>query len=211
MKNLVVFCLLFSVSCCLSGLALTAAAEEEGLQHLSTGKILEFSLSSLKESLEKISQKNERLAFENEMLRKSINDLQREKEFLTGKKDALSGGLSAPEYEKKVLQPMKIADQVARRKRTDELINVFQRDIVRLKEEIRVLEDSLSGEEFNARRRMLLEKSQESKKNLVQAEKKLKFLEQENAVPGKKIEALQKEQDDLAQEVRSLEGPFRGF
>ena len=211
MRILIGFFLLFSLGCCLSAPSPAAAAGEDRLQHLPTGKILEFSLSSLKESLEKINQKNERLAFENEMLRKSIHDLQREKEFLLGKKDSLSGTASGFERDRKILRPLKSADLMAREKRTSELIDIFQRDIERLKDEIRVLEGSLSGEGFHARQQMLFDEIRKTEKDLIRVGKKLKLLEQKNEAPKKKIEVLQKEQRDLVQEIKRLEQHRPGF
>jgi regulator of replication initiation timing len=211
MKNTTVLMLFFSLCCCATGIPSAAAAEGGGSSHLSTGKVLEFSLSSLKESLEKILQKNERLAFENEMLRKSIYDLAQEKEYLTEKKAGLSGRLPISGLEHKKLQSLRIADRLAREQRTRELISLFQRDIVRLREEVRVLEDSLNAGEFNARRKMLLDKAQKSGKDLVQAEKKFNSMQQKNKAPANKVKALQKEQNDLVREIQGLQYQLRGF
>ena len=211
MKNLTVLFLLFLLSCCAIGAPLEAATGREENQHMSTGQILEFSLSRLKESIDKTRQKNDRLAFENDMLRKSIHDLKRQKEFLAGKKAALYGGLPSSDYEKKRLQSIETGSVRNREQRTRELIDIFQRDIARLKEEVRIIEDSLEGKEFTARRQMFAQKADEGREILAQAQKKLRSLQQKNEVPEEKIKALKKEQGSLVREIENLERKLRGF
>ncbi len=188
-----------------------AATGKERIQHMPTDKILEFSLSRLKESVDKTRQKNDRLAFENDMLRKSIHDLQRQKEFLFGKRTALSGNLKSSDYEEKRLRSIETANGENRQQRTRELINIFQRDIARLKEEVRIIEDSLEGKEFSALRQMFEEKSDKGKEALKQTQKRLRSLGQKNKAPGEKVAALKEEQNSLVREIENLERRLRGF
>lgn len=176
-----------------------------------TDKILEFSLSRLKESVDKTTQKNERLAFENEMLRHSIYDLQQERGFLSGKKDVLSQGLSASDYEKKRLEFIEQVQGGFRERRTYELISIFQQDIMQLRKEIHALEAGLDGEKFDARQRDLSRKAREGAKEVAWAEKKLKSLEQKNKNPKGKVRILQVAQGELVQEIEKLQYGFHKF
>ena len=211
MKSFLVFCLLFSMSCWGVLMPLTIAADENRSRHMPMDKILEFSLSRLKESIQKTAQKNDRLVFENEILRKNIVDLQQEKEDLIRNISTLSGKRSQPYLQQRELQLMETTDPEGRKQRTLELIRIFQRDIGRIKEEVQILENSLDGREYNSHKHMLLERNEVSEKSLIQAEKQLKSLEHKNRAPTEKIRSLQVKQNELVREIKALEGRLYRF
>jgi hypothetical protein len=206
MKRFFVFYLFVSVGC-LGLVGAVAVASDGGIsRHMPTDKMLEFSLSRLQESVEKTAQKNDRLAFENEILRKNIDDLLRQREVLAGKRSALVGGNARPYREEKETRLSEAIDPEGRKKRTQELLGIFQRDIARLSDEIRILENSLDGAAFNAHKRLLLEKKESTRKSFGQLEKRLQLLQQKNKAPAETVRLLKQEQTELVGEVRALEG-----
>lgn len=189
---------------------LTMAAVGGRSEHTPTDKMLEFSLLRLKESAQKTMQKNERLSFENDMLRKSIQDLQRVKETLSMKKAELSGRIDAYRPPEKI-RFTEIVDIDGRRKRTQELITVFQHDVKYLEEKVRILNDSLNGEGLDSYKQMLLKKKKESEKNLSESEKSLKFLKKGNQGLLQKVDQLKGEQNGLAREIEILQNKINRF
>ena len=188
----------------------TAMAANRERGHTPTDKMLEFSLLRLKESVEKTTQKNERLSFENDMLHKGIADLQRVKEALSIKMAELSNEPDAYRPPKETLFTG-IADIDGRKERVQELITIFQRDISHLEEKIQVLDDRLNEKGPNSYRKTLLEKKEESGKNLLEAEKKLKSLEKRNFGPIKQIGELKGTQGELAREIEGLQHNLNRF
>ncbi|MCK5259845.1 MAG: hypothetical protein KAJ70_02165 [Candidatus Omnitrophica bacterium] len=189
---------------------MATAADKDRSGHTPADKMLEFSLLRLKESMQKTTQKNERLSFENDMLRKGIADLQKVKETLSEKKGELSGRSDAYRPRKKV-QFTEVADMDGRKRRTRELIAIFQRDIKHFEKKIRVLEDRLSGAGFNSSKKTLLERKKRSGKALIEAEKKLGSLEKRNLRPIKQIKGLEGVQTELTREIERLQDRFNRF
>ena len=189
---------------------LGTAAGEVRSEHTPAGKMLEFSLLRLKESVQKTMQKNERLSFENDMLRKGIQDLERVKEALSMKKAELSGRPDAY-YPQKEIQFSGIVDIDSRKERTQELIAIFQRDIRHVEEKIRVLDDRLSEKGFNSHKKMLLERKEKSGKNLLEAEKKLESLGKRNLGPIGQIKELKRVQNEQVREIEDLQYRLNRF
>jgi len=123
----------------------------------------------------------------------------------------LSGQRSQPKQQQRDVGFIEVADPEGRKRRTQELISHFQRDIARLNEEIRILEDSLSGAEFNSHKKMLLERKKTSGENFVQAEKRLKSLVHKNKTPTEKIRVLHAKQNELVGEIKALEDRLYRF
>ena len=184
---------------------LTVTAERANSPHTPTAKILEFSLSRLMESLHKIEQKNERLTFENKALRESIHRLQKEKDILVAKKAERTGKLPNTYQSKKKERSERPVDTEERQARTQELILIFQHDIKELEDRKRVLEMTVSEQEFHDQKQTLLGREKRSAEDVLRAEKELRVLEKRNKKPLKKIEALKKEQNELADQVRELQ------
>lgn len=203
MKKILFICILFSMGSYSVFVPLARAEDYRPSAHLSADKMLEFSLQHLKESVEKTAQKNERLSYENDMLRKSIQDLQVMKETLLMKRAELSGRPNIESPQTKM--QLGALDMDFRQKRTQELIPIFQNDIQRLKEEVRIIDGSLSEEGFVSRKKMLLQEREKSSKNLSKAKKELESLEKRNRKPLKQIEELKNIQKKLAREVEGLQ------
>jgi chromosome segregation ATPase len=203
------FCLLISISS--YGIFVPIAAAGRGRsEHTPMDKMLEFSLSRLKESVQETMQKNERFSFENDMLLETIEGLQREKESLSMKKAELSGKLSAyrPRKEPHFREAVDID---SRKERTQELIAIFQRDIRHLEEKVQALNNSLSEKGFNSHKKMLSEKKENGKKNLFEAEKRVNSLEKGNQRLLEEIGQLKNEQNRLASEKEMLQNRANRF
>lgn len=199
-----------SISCQGVFTPIAIAAGSGYSSHTPTDKMLEFSLSRLKESVQKTTQKNERLAFENDMLRQSILDLRKLKETLLAKKAELLG-VPVAYRSRSETQFIGIVDMNAREQRTKELIDILQRDIKRLEEKIRILDDSLNEEGFHSHRKMLLERKDKSERTLREAEKQLEALKKRNMAPIGQIQALKATQNELAREAEGLQYKLNGF
>jgi len=210
MKNFVVFCLLFCVICCGVFLPLATAGGRES-QHTSTDKVLEFSLSSLKESMQKTMQKNDRLAFENDTLRKSIESLQQTRNILLTKRSELTGAPLSVYRPQDQTQLMGTADIEVRKQKTQELIRIFEQDIMQLERKIQDLRSLLREKQIDSDKKVWFKEKKESQKSLAKAEKTLRSLQKRNRAPLRDIEALKKEQEALIQNMRILEGRFSRF
>lgn len=204
-KFLVFYLFVFIVSYAVSMPPVTAAQDGTS-QHLPAGKILEFSLSRLKESMRKTMQKNERFAFENEELRRGILDLQRTRDALAARKAGLSGEPLPAVLRPRPARFAETVDIDKRGQKTQELAAILGQEIGRLQERIRVLEEAPDEKGFEAERRMLSGKKEESRRSLSRAEKKFKSLKKKNTALLRTIEALRKKQDALKRKIRALEG-----
>ncbi|MBN1869970.1 MAG: hypothetical protein JW847_05275 [Candidatus Omnitrophica bacterium] len=209
MRKAFLIALLCSAGFCAACVSLAMAAGTSLSEHLPTNKMLEFSLTRLKESVLKIAQKNERLVFENDMLEKSIQGLQRIKAALMMKREELSGWPGDDHFsgETRMTESM---DDGKRRERTQELIDIFLRDNKYLEEKVQIQESCLSEQGFLAYRKSLGEKKRQSEKSLRDAEKKLTSIQKRNLGPEKEIEELHRIQNDLMREISEIQSRFRG-
>ncbi len=180
------------------------AAGGEMSQHAPTNEVLEFSLSRLKESMQKTIQDNECLALENEELRESVEDFQRVKAALVEKKDAISGRFQSSGYQQEKLRFTEFGRIKNRRERTRALIDIFKHDVARLRDEIFIWDKGLDEREFNSEKQMLLKRKKESSNNFSKEEKKLKSLMRENEALLAVFETLKNRQDELVQELGGL-------
>jgi hypothetical protein len=173
--------LLLSIYCAVFTL-LASADQQEKSRHMSTEDIVHFSLSSLKESLQATLRQNDRLTFEIGMLRRDISSLQREQDILIQKKAALSDAGSVSRHPSNVTRDLQgSVDLSSRARRTQELIDAFERDIVYLRENIRVLEDKLDKGRFEDQKKMLLSRREEIRKSINAAQKRLRRLTEQGA------------------------------
>lgn len=169
-------CLIISVYCAVFT-PLAIADQQKASRHMSAEEIFQFSLSRLKESVQKTLRQNDRLTFENNVLRRNISDLQREQEILTQKKAKLSGEGSVFLHTQNGAEMFRGAVDISHRaRRTQELIDAFGRDILHLEENIRILEDKLDKSQFETKKKMLLARREEIRKNFDRAEKRLRHL-----------------------------------
>jgi len=187
------------------------AAEKKELEHIPTEKIIEFSLLNLKENLQKTIQKNEQLTFENVTLRKDINYLRRILESLAVEKSQLSGQPLSFYYPKGQNHTGEVIDMKDRQRRTQELINHFERDTWKLKEEIRLIENKLDKNSFDSQRKLLIKSKESNRKNLLLLEKKLKLLKNNSKGPLNTIESLKVNKRVLEQEISDLERSIHSF
>lgn len=209
MKGLFARCLIFFV-CWLGVLPSIAAAGRERSKHISTEEILEFSLLNLKESLQKVKQKNGRLAFENAAFRDDIQYFQGVLQRLITKKAGLLGESPSFDDQKNQSQFMETVYLKGREQRTKDLIAVFGQDVSELKKEIQFLEDHLDQKQFDSEKRLLLKRKQKGLKNVSKLEKNLKVLVNRNRAPEKTIETLKNEKRVLEVKIAKLEvGPNR--
>jgi len=206
MKSLFVARLFACVSANVILASSVLAAERGSVQrHIPVEKILEFSLSNLKESLEKTAQKNERLAFENETLRENIQDLQRKHNALIARKSELLGEPISMEETKSRVWPARDIDIQERAQRIHERIASFRRDILRLQDQNQILSDQLDKKRYQAKRGLMEEKAESGRRNLARLEKNIKVLKKRNKTPLRTIEALEKEKRSLERRINMLE------
>ena len=190
----------------------TAGAMDEGeSQHISTGRILEFSLRNLKDSLQKTRQKNDRLSFENTALRKDIRNLKRMLEKLSRKKDKLLGKPTTLRYQEDQIALGEAFDVKERKMRVDELVAFFERDVLALQEDIRLLDNQLDQEKFKSEKQLLIDKKRESQESISKIEKRLKILDKKSMGPQRIIEELENEKSLLAQKLSVLEDRAAGY
>lgn len=210
MKSILFVCFFFSMSCYGVFVPMATAASWDRSGHTPADEMLEFSLLRLKESVRKTTQKNERLSFENDMLRKGIGDLQRVKENLAKKKAELSGRPGTYRSNRE-FQFAEVVDMDGRKRRTQELIAIFQKDIRNSEEKVRVLEDRLNEGGFNSRKKMLSERKERVGKDLIVAEKRLEALKKKNLGPLNQIEELTRVQTNLVREIDGLQYRLNRF
>jgi len=210
-KSIVVLCLFMYL--CWNGISirLTGAANEGESKHISTGRILEFSLRNLRESLQKTRQKNDRLSFENAALSGDIQNLKRILEKLSLKKARLLGKSSTFHYQENQMLFTEAFDAKEREGRTDELITIFERDVLLLQEEIRLLDNQLDQRKFNSQKQLLLDKKKESRANISKIEKRLKILDKKSRSPQRIIEELESEKSLLGQKLSVLNDKITGY
>ena len=210
MKSILFVCFFFSMSCYGVFVPMATAASWDRSGHTPADEMLEFSLLRLKESVRKTTQKNERLSFENDMLRKGIGDLQRVKENLAKKKAELSGRPGTYRLNRE-FRFAEVVDMDGRKRRTQELIAIFQKDIRNSEEKVRVLEDRLNEGGFNSRKKMLSERKERVGKDLIVAEKRLEALKKKNLGPLNQIEELTRVQTNLVREIDGLQYRLNRF
>lgn len=201
----VVFC--FFICICWQDISapLEAAMDGMGSKHISTGRILEFSLKNLKGSLQKTEQKNDRLAFENAAIRKDIQYLKRMLKNLSLKKSELLGGPPMPRYQEDQALLTRILNGKERRRRTRELIAIFEEDASVLREEIQLLDNQLAQDQFNSQKRLLSDKKKESRENYSKLKKRLKVLDKTSRGPQKVIKELEKKKSILEKKLAALQ------
>ena len=210
-KSIVVLCLFMYLCWNSISIRLVAAANEGESKHISTGRILEFSLRNLKESLQKTKQKNDRLSFENSALRKDIQYLKRMLEKLSLKKAKLLGKPPTFHYQENQMLLTEDFDAKEREGRTNELIDIFQRDVLALQEEIQLLDNQLDQGKFNSQKQLLLDKKQESRKNISKIKKRLKILDKKSRGPQRTIKELESEKSLLGQKLSILKDRAVGY
>jgi chromosome segregation ATPase len=187
-----------------------AAESEEGAKHISTGKILEFSLNNLKESLFKTKQRNDQLTFENAALRNDIQYFKRMLENLSLKKTGLSGGSSEYHYQKdQMILPA--IDLSEREGRTQELLAIFKKDVLALQKEIQLLDNQLDQGDFISQKRALMGQKEENLENISKIEKRLKYLDKNSSDSQKTIEELEREKDELERKLAILQDRAGGY
>jgi len=190
---------------------LEAATDGMGSKHISTGRILEFSLKNLKESLQKTEQKNDRLTFENAAIRNDIQYLKRMLKNLSFKKSELLGESPPPRYQENQMSLTEILNGGERERRTHELITFFEEDILALREEIQLLDDQLDQDRFSSQKQFLLDKTKESRKNYLEFEKRLKALDKASRGPQKTIKELEKRKNILEEKLVVLQNKAIGY
>lgn len=188
-----------------------SAADEEESHHISTGRILEFSLRNLKESLQKTRQKNDRLSFENTTLRKDIRNLKRILEKLSRKKDKLIGRPSTLRYQENQIALAEVFDVKERERRVGELIAFFQRDVLALQEDIRLLDNQLDQDKFRSEKQLLLDKKKESQESISKIDRRLKILDKKSIGPQRIIGELENEKSLLGRKLSVLEDRAAGY
>jgi len=175
---------------------LEAATDGMGSKHISTGRILEFSLKNLKESLQKTEQKNDRLTFENAAIRKDIQQLEHMLKNLSLKKSELLGESPLPRYQEDQVLLTGNFNGGERERRTHELIAFFEEDIIVLREEIHLLDNQLNQDQFNAQKLLILNRKTESQQNYLDkssrgSQKTIKDLEKRKRILEEKLAVLQ--------------------
>jgi len=203
----------FFVYICVHGISapLEAATDGMGSKHISTGRILEFSLKNLKESLQKTEQKNDRLTFENAAIRKDIQHLEHMLKSLSLKKSELLGESPLPRHQEDQVLLTGNFNGGERERRTHELIAVFEKDIIVLREEIQLLDDQLNQDQFNAQKLLVLNKKTESRQNYFKLEKRLKVLDKSSRGPQKTIKDLEKRKSILEEKLAVLQDKAIGY
>jgi len=198
---------------CWSGVSirLAGAENERGSKHISTGRILEFSLRNLKESLQATRQKNDRLSYENIALRKDIEDLQRMLEKLSLKKAKWPNKPSTVHFQENRMPVIEDFDVKEREVRTNELITIFERDVLALQGEIQLLDDWLDHGKFNSQKQLLLDKKKESRETISKIEKRLKILDKRGKGPQRIIEKLESEKSFLERKLSSSKDEIIGY
>ena len=200
MKGFGIFCLILCVSW--SGvLPSSATGERERSQHVPTGEMLEFSLSHLKESLQKIKQKNDRLTFENATLYDDIRYLQRVLQRLVARKTELVGESSSFRGQNSQELFMGTVEAQDREQRTKDLITAFKQDINGLEKEIQSLKSDMDSNSFDSEKRLLLERKQKGLNNVSKLEKNIKILVKKSRAPEKAIELLKNEKGALEEKM----------
>ena len=159
---------------------------------------------TLKESLQKIKQKNDRLIFENAALRDDIQYFQSTLNRLAAQKTEGTDEPPVFDGQNKQLPFMEAAGGKNREQRVKDLIAVFQRDISGLRKEIQFLDGNLDQTKFESEKRQLFEKEQEGLKSIAKLEKNLKDLTKRNTSPEKVIEMLRDHRRTLEAELARL-------
>ena len=98
-----------------------------------------------------------------------------------------------------------------RERRAQELISHFKQDVMKLEEEIRLIESRLDKEEFDSKRELMIKSKESSRQNISKLEKSLKFLENNSRGPLKVIESLRTDRRVLEQEISDQESIIRGY
>jgi len=206
-----VLCFYFCI--CWHGISasLEAATDGMGSKHISTGRMLEFSLKSLKESLQKTEQKNDRLTFENAVIRKDIQHLKHVLKNLSLKKSELLGEPSVPHYQEDQMLLTGNFPGEERGRRTLELITIFEKDILALQEEIQLLDNRLNQDQYNSQKLLLLDKKTESRKVYSKLEKRLKILDKTSRGSQKIIKDLEKRKSVLEEKLAALQDKTIGY
>ena len=210
-KSIVVLCFFMCLGWNGISMYTAGAADEEESQHISTGRILEFSLRNLKESLQKTRQKNDRLSFENTALRKDIRNLKRILEKLSRKKDKLIGRPSTLRYQENQIALAEVFDAKERERRVGELIAFFQRDVLALQEDIRLLDNQLDQDKFRSEKQLLLDKKKESQESISKIDRRLKILDKKSIGPQRIIGELENEKSLLGRKLSVLEDRAAGY
>ena len=204
-KSAVALCFCMGMYWCGSLIPLAGASGGERSKHISTGRILEFSLRNLKESLQKTKQNNDQLAFENAALSRDIQKLKRILRNLSLKKEEFMGRSSPLFEQKSKIFSTKTFDRKEREKRTHDLTLIFERDVLALQEEIQLLDSQLDQNRFNSQKQLLLGKEKEGQENISKAEKKMKSLNKKSRGPKKTIKALESAKNVLEKKLTILQ------
>jgi len=185
------------------------ARDKERPEHIPTEKVVEFTLLNLKESLDEINYENYQLEIKNSTLRKDINYLVRVLESLAVQKSQLSGQPLSFYYPKDQASPSGLIDLEDRKLRTQDLISHFEADIMKLNEQIKILDRKLDGRDHESKREILLRNKESSEANITRMEQRIKSLEKEAESPLRKIEGLKHMQAELEEELREIqESPY---
>lgn len=210
-KSIAILCFFMCICCYCIPISLADAADGRGSKHISTGRILEFSLKNLKQSLQKTKQKNDRLTFENAAIRNDVQYLKRILENLFLKKSELLGEPPMFPYQEDRMLFAETFDRKERERRTDELIAIFERDVFTLQEEIQLLDQQLDWDRFNAQKQLLSDKKKESQRNYSKLEKRLKALDASGRNPKKTIRELEGERSVLERKLTILQNKISGY
>lgn len=172
--------------------------------------MVEFTLLNLREDLKGIVSRNDQLEIQNATIQRDINDLIRLLESLAVQKSQLSGRPVSFYFPKDQAQSGSLIDIRERERRTEDLISHLEADNLKLKEEIRVLEQKLLGQEYEVKRRLLLNNMESRRQNLLKMERKIDQLRKASAGPLSAIEELEQEKKRLMQQIREIEqSPYR--
>ena len=204
-KSAVTLCFCMGMYWCGSLIPLAGASGREGSKHISIGRILEFSLRNLKESLQKTKQKNDQLVFENAALRRDIQKLKRMLRDLSLKKEELIGRSSSLFEQKNKIFFTKTSDRKEREKRIRDLTLIFERDVLALQEEIQLLDSQLDQNRFNSQKQLLLGEEKEGQEYISKAEKKVKSLNKKSRGPKKTIKTLESAKNALEKKLTILQ------
>ncbi len=200
-------------------------------------QILESSLTSLKDSAQKVQERNQWLSLETQRLQNEIKEYKKDLEKLEEGRSKLTAGVAQQDQllnhvskeatlvEKGVKRLNKDINQLtaeekdieakieANRQGYQEIKNQIesrQKEISQLKERGVTLSNMLSGKDSNIEKEKLLKSIEASKKNVGFAQKKLKQLAGERDRPLTMISDLEKKQKLLKEQLSGLEQEY-GF